>query len=75
MSSEIQSTMVDVVRLTQENGSTMLCRGGEDAVKRAWDLWPIVKAEMTGEKQLLQWIVADPEYDPNDYGFLGMSEK
>ena len=35
MSSEIHSTMVDVVRLTQENGSTMLCRGGEDAVKRA----------------------------------------
>ena len=75
MSSEIQSTMVDVVRLTQENGSTMLCRGGEDAVKRAWGLWPIVKAEMTGEKQLLQWIVADELYDPDDYGFLGMSEK
>ena len=37
MSSEIQSTMVDVVRLTQENGSTMLCRGGEDAVKRFWE--------------------------------------
>ena len=75
MSSEIQSEMVDVVLLTQENGSTMLCRGGEDAVKKAWGLWPIVKAEMTGEKQLLQWIVADELYDPNDYGFLGMSEK
>ena len=48
---KIESTMVDVVLLTQENGSTMLCRGGEDAVKRAWGLWPIVKAEMTGEKQ------------------------
>ena len=60
---EIHSTMVDVVRLTQENGSTMLCRGGEDAVKRAWDLWPIVKVEMTGEKQLLQWIYADEEED------------
>ena len=53
---EIYSTMVDVVRLTQENGSTMLCRGGEDAVERAWGLWPIVKGEMTGEKQLLQWF-------------------
>ena len=53
---EIESKMVDVVLLTQENGSTMLCRGGEDAVKRAWDIWPIVKAEMTGEKQLLQWF-------------------
>ena len=31
---EIHSEMVDVVRLTQENGSTMLCRGGEDAVKK-----------------------------------------
>ena len=59
---EIESTMVDVVRLTQENGSTMLCRGGEDAVERAWGLWPIVKAEMTGEKQLLQRIYVD-EFD------------
>ena len=48
--------MVDVVRLTQENGSTQLCRGGEDAVLNSWSKWPIVKAEMTGEKQLLQWF-------------------
>ena len=61
---EVHSELVDVVLLTQENGSTMLCRGGEDAVRNAWDKWPIVKAEFTGEKQLLQWIVADPEYDP-----------
>ena len=47
MSSEIHSTMVDVILLTQENGSTMLCRGGEDAVKRFWVKWPIVKAEKT----------------------------
>ena len=71
MSSEIHSTMVDVVRLTQENGSTMLCRGGEDAVRNAWDKWPIVKAEKTGEKELMQWIVID-EYDPDDYNFLHM---
>ena len=58
---EIQSKMVDVVLLTQENGSTMLCRGGEDAVKRAWDIWPIIKAEMTGEKQLLQWFTVDED--------------
>ena len=64
MSSKIHSEMVDVVRLTQENGSTMLCRGGEDAVKKAWGLWPIVKAEMTGEKQLLQWIYVDEEDQP-----------
>ena len=67
--------MVDVVLLTQENGSTMLCRGGEDAVRNAWDKRPIVKAEKTEEKELMQWIVADELYDPDDYGFLGMSEK
>jgi len=61
---KIESTIVDVVRLTQENGSTMLCRGGEDAVKRAWGLWPIVKAEMTGEKQLLQRMYVDEVDQP-----------
>ena len=61
MSSEIHSTMVDVVRLTQENGSTMLCRGGENAVRNAWEKWPIVKAEFTGEKQLLQWFTIDED--------------
>jgi hypothetical protein len=61
---KIESTMVDVVRLTQENGSTMLCRGGEDAVERAWGLWPIVKAEMTGEKQLLQRMYVDEVDQP-----------
>ena len=61
---EIETTMVDVVRVTQENGSTMLCRGGEDAVERAWGLWPIVKAEMTGEKQLLQRMYVDEVDQP-----------
>ena len=61
---EVHSQLVDVVLLTQENRSTMLCRGGEDAVKRFWELWPIVKAEFTGEKQLLQCIEDVPEYDP-----------
>ncbi len=56
---EVQSQLVDVVLLTHEDGSTMLCRGGEDAVRKFWDLWPIVKAEFTGEKQLLQTIDAD----------------
>ena len=60
---EVHSKLVDVVLLTQENGSTMLCRGGEDAVRKFWKLWPIVKAEKTGEKQLLQWIYADEEED------------
>ena len=56
--------MVDVVRLTQENGSTMLCRGGEDAVRNAWEKWPIVKAEMKGEKQLLQQMYVDEVDQP-----------
>jgi hypothetical protein len=64
MSSEVQSTMVDVVRLTQENGSTQLCRGGEDAVLNSWSKWPIVKAEMTGEKQLLQRMYVDEVDQP-----------
>ena len=58
---EVHSKLVDVVLLPHEDGSTMLCRGGEDAVKRFWNIWPIVKAEFTGEKQLLQWIYADEE--------------
>ena len=61
---EVHSKLVDVVLLTHEDGSTMLCRGGEDAVKRWWNLWPIVKAEFTGEKQLLQWIYVDEEDQP-----------
>ena len=61
---EVHSKLVDVVLLTQENGSTMLCRGGEDAVSKFWNLWPIVKAEFTGEKQLLQWIYVDEEDQP-----------
>ena len=61
---ETETTIVDVVRLTQENGSTMLCRGGEDAVESAWGLWPIVKAEMTGEKQLLQRMYVDEVDQP-----------
>ena len=65
---EVHSQLVDVVLLTQENGSTMLCRGGEEAVIRFWNLWPIVKAEFTGEKQLLQSIDAnevDQSYKPS----------
>ena len=61
---EIETEMVDVVLLTQENGSTMLCRGGEDAVKKFWGLWPIVKAEMTGEKQLLQRMYVNENDQP-----------
>ena len=61
---EVHSQLVDVVLLTQENGSTMLCRGGEEAVIRFWNSWPIVKAEYTGEKQLLQTIDANEVDQP-----------
>ena len=61
---EVHSKLVDVVLLTHEDGSTMLCRGGEDAVRKFLNLWPIVKAEFTGEKQLLQWIYVDEEDQP-----------
>ena len=67
---EVHSQLVDVVLLTQENGSTMLCRGGEEAVKRAWTTWPLVKAEFTGEKDLLQSIDAnevDQPYRPSTH--------
>ena len=67
---EVHSQLVDVVLLTQENGSTMLCRGGEEAVRRFWKQWPIVKAEFTGEKQLLQSIDAnevDQPYRPSTH--------
>jgi len=61
---EVHSQLVDVVLLTQENGSTMLCRGGEESVRRFLNLWPIVKAEFTGEKQLLQSIDANEVDQP-----------
>ena len=67
---EVHSQLVDVVLLTHEDGSTMLCRGGEDAVRRFWEIWPIVKAEFTGEKQLLQSIDAnevDQPYRPSTH--------
>jgi len=34
---EVHSQLVDVVLLTLEDGSTILCRGGEEADKR-WNL-------------------------------------
>ncbi|SVC33616.1 uncharacterized protein METZ01_LOCUS286470 [marine metagenome] len=37
----------------------MLCRGGEDAVRRAWNSYPVVSARWTGEEDTMQWI----EYD------------
>ena len=47
---------VKVVELTFEDGTKKLCRGGEDAVERAWGTYPIVSARWTGEEQIMQWI-------------------
>ena len=47
---------VKVVELTLEDGSKMLCRGGEEAVLRAWGSYPVVSARWTGEEETMQWI-------------------
>ena len=51
---------VKVVELTFEDGTKKICRGGEDAVERAWGIYPIVSARWTGEEQTMQWV---PESD------------
>ena len=47
---------VKVVELTLEDGTKMLCRGGEEAVYRAWGTYPVVSARWTGEEETMQWI-------------------
>jgi len=47
---------VKVVELTLEDGSKMICRGGEEAVLRAWGTYPVVSARWTGEEETMQWI-------------------
>jgi len=53
---------VKVVELTFEDGTKKLCRGGEDAVERAWETYPIVSARWTGEEQTMQWIPVHNEF-------------
>jgi len=47
---------VKVVELTFEDGTKKLCRGGEDAVERAWGTYPVVSARWTGEEETMQWV-------------------
>ena len=47
---------VKVVELTLEDGSKMLCRGGEAAVLKAWGTYPVVSAKWTGEEETMQWL-------------------
>ena len=53
---------VKVVELTFEDGTKKLCRGGEDAVERAWGTYPIVSARWTGEEETMQWVPAGNEF-------------
>ncbi len=66
---------VKVVELTFEDGTKKICRGGEDAVERAWGIYPIVSARWTGEEQTMQWI---PEFnellDGSTMGWLSEGE-
>ena len=47
---------VKVVELTLEDGTKILCRGGEEAVHRAWATYPVVSARQTGEVETMQWL-------------------
>jgi len=58
---------VKVVELTFEDGTKKLCRGGEDAVERAWGTYPIVSARWTGEEETMQWI----EEEQDTEGVMG----
>ena len=58
---------VKVVELTFEDGTKKLCRGGEDAVYRAWGTYPVVSARWTGEEETMQWI----EEEQDTEGVMG----
>ena len=69
MNTEMFIEKVKVVELTLEDGSKMLCRGGEDAVERAWGTYPVVSARWTGEEETMQWITSNEEN--MEYGGMG----
>jgi len=69
MNTEMFVEKVKVVELTLEDGSKMLCRGGEQAVFHAWDKWPVVSARWTGEEETMQWI--DSNEQDMEYGGMG----
>jgi hypothetical protein len=66
---------VKVVELTLEDGTKMLCRGGEEAVYRAWGTYPVVSARWTGEEETMQWIPESNELpDGSTMGWLSEEE-
>ena len=58
---------VKVVELTLEDGSKMLCRGGEESVFNTWGKYPVVSARWTGEEETMQWI----EEEQDTEGVMG----
>ena len=54
---DIVKEKIKVVELTLEDGAKMLCRAGEGAVLRLWDLYPVVSTKQTGEEQEICGIV------------------
>ncbi len=64
---------VKVVELTLEDGSKMLCRGGEESVLRTWGKYPVVSAKWTGEEETMQWV---PESDElSDGSMMGWTSE
>ena len=61
---------VKVVELTLEDGSKMICRGGEEAVFNTWGKYPVVSARWTGEEEIMQWVQARNEFsDESTFGW------
>ena len=60
---------VKVVELTLEDGTKKLCRGGEAAIERAWEIYPVVSARWTGEEETMQWIASNEQ--DMEYGGMG----
>ena len=54
---------VKVVELTLEDGSKRICRGGEEAVRRSWNIYPVVSAKWTGEEETMRWITEEELYN------------
>ena len=59
MNTEMIIEKVKVVELTLEDGSKMICRGGEESVFNTWGKYPVVSARWTGEEEIMQWIACD----------------
>ena len=69
MKTEMFIEKVKVVELTLEDGSKMLCRGGEQAVWDTWHKYPVVSARCTGEEETMQWIASNEQ--DMEYGGMG----